>query len=104
LDGFFIAVRKVFFANGGYMKNLKVALVVDWREGWKWAELQLLAALALLYSFVPHLLPLLAEHWPELAPWVMHFFPRTDASVVPVISFVLVALARLTELKRGGDR
>lgn len=63
--------------------------------------MRMLALLALLQIAAPHLLPMLADHWPEIAPWVMHFFPKEQESIVPVIGLVLAMLARVTKISRG---
>jgi hypothetical protein len=86
------------------MKKLKVELVEDWREWHRWSTMRLSAFLAALYLAWPHVLPLLADHWPEIAPWVMHFFPSAPASVVPFIGVLLMMAARLTTIRRGGDQ
>jgi hypothetical protein len=83
------------------MKNLKIELVDDAHEFLKWSSMRVSALLAALYLALPHLIPMLADHWPEIAPWVMHFFPNAQASVVPVIGLMLVMLARLTKISRG---
>jgi hypothetical protein len=83
------------------MKNLKVELVEDAHEFWKWSSMRVSALLAALYLALPHLIPMLADHWPEIAPWVMHFFPNAQVSVVPVIGLMLTMLARVTKISRG---
>ncbi|CAB3688801.1 hypothetical protein LMG24238_03004 [Paraburkholderia sediminicola] len=86
------------------MKKLKVELVEDWRECLRWSSMRLSAILAAIYLTLPHIVPLLADHWPDIAPWVMHFFPSAPASIVPVIGVLLMMAARITNIRRGGDQ
>jgi hypothetical protein len=86
------------------MKKLKIELVEDWRECHRWSSMRLSTLLAALLLAAPHLVPILADHWPDIAPWVMHFFPSAPASVVPVIGVLLMMAARVTNIRRGGDQ
>lgn len=93
------------------MKKLRIELVEDWREAHKWSSMRLSAFLAALYLALPHLLallahllPLLSDHWLEVAPWVMHFFPTASQSVVPVIGLLLMMGCRITKIRVGGEQ
>ncbi|CAE6879792.1 hypothetical protein [Paraburkholderia domus] len=86
------------------MKKLKVELVEDWRECLRWSTTRIAAILSAIYLTLPHIVPLLADHWPDIAPWVMHFFPSAPASIVPVVGMLLMMAARITNIRRGGDQ
>jgi hypothetical protein len=86
------------------MKKLKIELIDEWRECHRWSSMRISALLAALYLALPHLLPLLADHWPEIAPWVMRFFPSAPGSVVPVIGLLLTMAARVTSIRHGGEQ
>lgn len=83
---------------------MKIRLVEDWNQWWKWSEMRLLGAGALLIAVAPHLVGILSDNWPAIAPWVMTFFPKAPATIVPVIGVVITMLARVLEITAKGGR
>ncbi|MEK6346355.1 MAG: hypothetical protein V4764_02685 [Burkholderia sp.] len=81
---------------------MKIQLVDDWKQAWKWSEMRLLAAGAVVLAAAPHLFGILSDNWPSIAPWVMTFFPKAPATVVPVIGMVITMIARIFEVTRHG--
>ncbi|MCH7272595.1 hypothetical protein [Burkholderia gladioli] len=79
---------------------MKIRLVEDWKEAWKWSEMRLLAAGAAVLAAMPHLFSLLSDNWPSVAPWVMTYFPKAPATIVPVIGLVITMIARVLEVSR----
>lgn len=84
---------------------MKIQLVGDWKQAWKWSEMRLMAVGAVLIAAAPHLVGILSDNWPSIAPWVMTFFPKAPATIVPVIGVVITMVARVLEIgaKGGGD-
>ncbi|WP_260438300.1 hypothetical protein [Burkholderia sp. Bp8995] len=84
---------------------MKIQLVEDWKEWWKWSEMRLMAIGALLLAAAPHLAGILSDNWPTVAPWVMTLFPKAPATIVPVIGVMITMVARVLEIdaKGGGD-
>lgn len=66
-------------------------LIDDWRRAHKFGSLQIGGALALLAE----VLPVLADHWGEAAPYILKFFPGHDQAIGPFIGVVLMIAARL---------
>lgn len=81
---------------------MKINLVEDWKQAWKWSEMRLMALGAVLIAAAPHLAGILSDNWPNVAPWVMTFFPKASATVVPVIGVVITMLARVLEIGAKG--
>ncbi|WP_429497003.1 hypothetical protein ACQUFY_10685 [Robbsia andropogonis] len=82
--------------------KIKVVLVEDWQHFWKWSSVRFSAAFAALMLLSPQLMQMLADHWPDLAPFIAHLFPRQDQSLWPAIGAVLTILARITSIERRG--
>ncbi|WP_244130598.1 hypothetical protein [Burkholderia gladioli] len=82
------------------MVEVKIRLVDDWKEAWKWSEMRLLAIGAAVLAAMPHLFSLLSDNWPSIAPWVMTYFPKAPATIVPVIGLVITMIARVLEVSR----
>jgi len=84
-------------------RGFRLRLVDDWRECWKYGSIHIAATFAGLYLAVPRLLPSLADQWPNVAPFVMRFFPHADGSVAPAIGSLLIILARVLTFDRRGE-
>lgn len=82
------------------MSRVRISLVNDWRRFYTWSSVRVSAAFALLTVGGAHLLPLLVEHWPQLLPVLVHWFPTTDQSVWPALGAVLMILARVTSIRK----
>lgn len=84
---------------------MKIKLVDDWKQWWKWSEMRLMALGAVVLAAAPHLAGILSDNWPSIAPWVMTFFPKAPETIVPVIGVVITMIARVLEIgaKGGGD-
>lgn len=89
-----------------HLDTLQVALVPDWREALKWSETRIGIVMSALYAVLlscAHLLPVLAAHWPELAPVVLQFldryFPTASQAAGPLIAVALSMGARMVEVK-----
>lgn len=92
------------------MKNLKLELVEDWREFWKWSSVQwqifLAAAIAAtghlpeLLQNLPSLLMWIQVNWPDLLPILKHFFPSaTQSDWIAVANLISIGL-RMTQRKQ----
>ncbi|NIE67482.1 hypothetical protein F3J17_26795 [Burkholderia sp. Ax-1719] len=64
--------------------------------------MRLMAAGAAVLVAVPHLFGILADNWPSIAPWVMTFFPKAPATIVPVIGVAITMIARVLEISAKG--
>lgn len=84
---------------------MKIRFVEDWKQWWKWSEMRLMAVLATLIAAAPHLAGILSDNWPSVAPWVMTFFPKAPATIVPVVGVVITMIARVLEIgeREGHD-
>lgn len=82
---------------------LEISLIDEWKSFYKLASLRIGALLMLLYSLAGVLLPIASDHWLELSPFALKFFPHADQTVGPAIGVALMMLARLTSFKWGGD-
>ncbi|MCY0385672.1 hypothetical protein OVY01_00130 [Robbsia sp. Bb-Pol-6] len=97
-------------ADAGKAARVKVELVNDWRSAKKWSSVRLAAALTLLYGLLAMVAPWigpLSDHWPEIAPFVLKFFPTASQAVGPFIGGVLSVLARVVVVRfphREGDQ
>lgn len=77
-------------------------MVKDWRSAKKWSSVRLAAALTLLYGLLAMVAPWigpLSDHWPELAPFLLRFFPTADQALGPFIGGVLTILARVVVVR-----
>ena len=83
------------------MKNFRIILVEDWQHFYKWSSVRFSAAFAALIMVAPHLLSLLSDHWPDLAPYAAHLFPNQDATLWPAVGAAITILARITEIHHG---
>lgn len=77
---------------------LKVELIDDWRAAWKKSSVLISAGLALAYAGLGELLPLISDHWMELSPFILKFFPTADQAVGPFVGALLTIAARLVKL------
>jgi len=82
---------------------MKLRLVEDWKQCWKWSEMRLMTIGAVLIAAAPHVVGVLSDNWPSVAPWVMTFFPRAPATIVPVIGVVITMIARVLEVAKHED-
>lgn len=84
---------------------MKIHLVDDWKQWWKWSEMRMMAAGAVMIAAAPHLAGILSDNWPSVAPWVMTFFPKAPATIVPVIGVMITMVARVLEIgeREGRD-
>lgn len=82
---------------------MKLRLVEDWKQCWKWSEMRLMTIGAVLIAAAPHVAGVLSDNWPSVAPWVMTFFPRAPATIVPVIGVVITMIARVLEVAKHED-
>lgn len=58
---------------------------------------------AVLIAAAPHVVGVLSDNWPSVAPWVMTFFPKAPATIVPVIGVVITMIARVLEVAKHED-
>lgn len=79
--------------------KLEVRLIDDWHRAWRKASVIISAAFVLLYGFMAELLPPLADHWPEIYPYALKFFPHADQALGPCIGGVLTIVARLVSIR-----
>lgn len=76
------------------LSKVRLGLVEDWRECWKWATMQL-SGLVLLVSLVAQVMPVLDPHIAVLLPEPL----RDPATGVYAM---LILLVRVMEVKRDG--
>lgn len=92
------------------MNSLKLELVEDWREFYKWSSVRWQAFLAVLVMIVGHI-PDLLNHLPGLLQWVQdnwanllpvlhHFFPSATQSDWLFVAQVVGILLRMTQRKQ----
>ncbi|POR52741.1 hypothetical protein B0G62_10438 [Paraburkholderia eburnea] len=91
------------------MNSLKLELVEDWHEFWKWSEVRWQAFLAVVVMAVGHLQDLLNHlpdllmwvqaNWPDLLPILQHFFPSATQADWITAANVITILLRVTQRK-----
>lgn len=74
-------------------------LVDDWKEGWRWASVQISTFAAILFGFGPDLI----ASWGALPSDLKLALPEGTARWVSSIAFVLVIIGRLTTKKPKYD-
>lgn len=82
----------------GKLAAIKVELVEDWKSALKWSSTRLALLLAALYGGLAWAAPAiisLAEHWPEMAPYVLSYLPTKNQALGPFIGAVLGVIARV---------
>ncbi|WP_336816859.1 hypothetical protein [Burkholderia gladioli] len=79
---------------------MKIRLVDDWKEAWKWSEMRLMLLLSALLAAAPHLAQMLADNWPSVYPYLQTYFPKTQQSFWPAAGVALSMLARVLEVTR----
>jgi hypothetical protein len=89
-----------------HLDALQVSLVSDWREALRWSETRITIVMTAFYAALlsaAQMLPVLAAHWPDLAPAVLPFlvkyFPTASQAAGPLIAVVLNMAARMVEIK-----
>jgi hypothetical protein len=92
------------------VNKLKLELVADWREFWKWSSVRWQIFLAAVIAGAGHL-PALLQHlpealmwvqinWPDLLPILQHFFPSaTQSDWIAVANLISIGL-RMTQRKQ----
>lgn len=82
--------------------SIKVELVENWQRAHKWSSVRFSAALAVAYAALASIAPWigpLSDHWPEMAPFILKFFPSASQAVGPFIGAVLCILARVVVVR-----
>ncbi|WP_321814570.1 MULTISPECIES: hypothetical protein [unclassified Paraburkholderia] len=89
------------------MNSLKLELVEDWREFWKWSSMRWQAFVAVLALLIGHLVGLLQHlpdllvwvqaNWPDLLPILQHFFPSATQADWIAIANIVAMLLRVTK-------
>lgn len=84
---------------------MKIRLVDDWRQAWKWSEMRLMLLLSALLAAAPHLAQMLADNWPSVYPYVQSYFPQIPQTFWPAAGVGLAMIARVIEFtaRGGGD-
>jgi len=84
---------------------MKISLVDDWKQAWKWSEMRIMLLLSALLAAAPHLAQMLADNWPSIYPYVQTYFPSIPQTFWPAAGVVLAMVARVIEIgaKGGGD-
>lgn len=80
---------------------LEIKLVDDWKEVCQKGTVMWSAALAIVYATVGEILPLISEHWFELSPFILKFFPTADQALGPFLGAVLTIIVRLMQIRKA---
>ncbi|MCA7976817.1 hypothetical protein LGM57_10845 [Burkholderia cepacia] len=84
---------------------MKIRLVDDWKQAWKWSEMRIMLLLSALLATAPHLAQMLADNWPSIYPYVQTYFPSIPQTFWPASGVALAMVARVIEFtaKGGSD-
>lgn len=82
------------------IKNIEIKLVDDWKTVCAKGTVILSAAFAAFYASLGQLLPLISDHWFELSPFILKFFPTASEAVGPFIGALLTIAVRLMSIKK----
>lgn len=77
---------------------MKIKLVDDWKEAWKWSEIRIMFVLSALLAATPSLAQDLATNWPTLYPYIQTWFPEIPQTFWPAAGAVLAMIARIFEV------
>jgi hypothetical protein len=73
--------------------NWKLQLIDEWKSAHKFASVQFSTVFALLFALVP----VVAEHWTDIAPVLLKLFPSNGHQWVPVAGLLIVIVARVIQ-------
>lgn len=82
---------------------MKIRLIEDWRQAWKWSEMRIMLLWGVLLAAAPHLAQMLADNWPSVYPYVQTYFPRVPQTFWPAAGVALAMVARVLEVVKHDE-
>lgn len=82
------------------ISKFEITLVDDWQSVCKKGTVLLSAAFAAAYGFLATVLPLISDHWLEISPFILKFFPTASEAVAPFIGALITIVVRLIKIQR----
>jgi hypothetical protein len=82
------------------VNKFEITLVDDWRAVCKKGTVLLSAAFAAAYGLLATVLPLISDHWLELSPFILKFFPTASEAVGPFVGALITIIVRLMKIQR----
>jgi hypothetical protein len=80
---------------------MKIKLVEDWKDAWRWSEVRIMLVLSGLMAATPelaHLAAELSDNWPVLSPYLQTLFPQEPQTFWPAAGTFLGIIARVLEV------